>query len=314
MNNFFSDLKKNGFYIFRNIISNDEINFARSLVNDKTVDYFNIEKYIYNSILKRVPLECEYSKYRISNNNNSNDASALHRDLIVIDGQETPPIFTILNYLDKSFMELIPKSHLIIKCKYRKGFELFYYKKKFEIYPNDIVIFYSTIMHRGIFTNKNQKDRRLIQLFDCIPIKIFNDINPKILHLPCNNNCWDWFNNKMIGISKNPVLIFIINFINYFNVARGYGQQGTNYINIAKLHGYNNKYLSTESNNQRLYPKYNGFEAINKYIIKKNINDRHDKHTLSFRFFLYTFLNLIHTLIIISVIILIFLKIKNYRK
>lgn len=311
MTNFLSSLNTNGYYIFRNVISNYELDMGRNAIYKTTVNYYYAEKYIRNIILNKVPLEVINSKYRISNNNNSNDAAALHRDLIVVDGKNPPPVFTILNYLDTSVIELIPKSHLKINCNYQQATELFLMKKRIKIYPNDILIFYATLMHRGIFTDTKQVNRRLIQLFDCIPKNMFNSLNSQILHLPCSNNCWNWFSNSMITISKIPILINILNFIDFYNVARGYGQHERYQIKISKLHGYTHKYLSTEANNQRLWPTYNGNEIINRYIIKKNINDRDPSSTESFRFYLNTYLTLIHLLFFIVIIILICLKIKS---
>ena len=46
-------------------------------------------------------------------------------------------------------------------------------KKQIYMKQGDILIFHATLIHRGIFYT-NQKERRLLQCFDCIPTDKYN--------------------------------------------------------------------------------------------------------------------------------------------
>lgn len=212
------------------------------------------------------------TKYRISNNNNSSDATGLHRD-IQLHKEKHIPIFTFLSYLDEAIMELIPGSHS--KPVIEAHNLLKYYNKRIRlrIKPGDILLFNASMIHRGIFYKNNNPNRRLIQLFDCIPKELFGRIHPKILHLPCLDKCSSSFSGLMKYISKMEFLISIVIFINYLNVARGYGK---NYNFVSKEY----LGLSTEANQDRLEPKYNKdiWEDSNLYITRRDlVNNPKDK-------------------------------------
>ena len=65
----------------------------------------------------------------------------------------------------------------------------------------DILIFYA-LVHRGIFYDTNNDNRRLIQLFDCVDINQMEQLRTQILHIPCKNNCSSLVNNINITLNK----------------------------------------------------------------------------------------------------------------
>ena len=284
-------LNKNGYILLKKNLLKNDINFAKKCFNNTKINYKNIELFIKNIFLpkinKKTKLNLKCIKYRASNNNNSVDASGFHRDLR-INKNISLPIYTCLCYLDDSIMEIIPKSHNKNMINYIKAFKLFLTKKKIYIKKGDILIFHATLIHRGIFYI-NQKNRRLLQCFDCIPNDKYDFLKNKIFHLPCKLNCNKIFTDIAKFISKINIIIELINFINYFNVAQGYGLES----DIFKKLKHNNKplnkyYFSTEENTPRLYPKYNNFETGNNYVLlDKNILEWEKKNKNLNFYFLY---------------------------
>lgn len=185
---------------------------------------------------------------------------------------------------------------------YIKAFKLFLNKKKIYMKQGDILIFHATLIHRGIFYT-NQKERRLLQCFDCIPTDKYNILKNKIYHLPCKTNCDKTFANIIKFISKINIIIEFLNFISYFNVAKGYGLESE----IFKKLKHNNKplnkfYFSTEDNTPRLDPKYTKFETGNMYILlDNNIVEWNKKNKNLNYYFLYK--NNIKFIIFIIIII-----------
>ena len=107
-------LNKNGFLVLKNVLNMNRVNYAKELINNK-VNYFRLKDFLDNDMINTVNnvlnLNIDYTKYRVSNNNNSSDAAAsFHRDLQSYTN-ESPEVFTVLAYLDKSHMELVPNTH-----------------------------------------------------------------------------------------------------------------------------------------------------------------------------------------------------------
>lgn len=70
------------------------------------------------------------------------------------------------------------------------------------------MIFYSCLLHRGIFT-ENKKHRRLIQVFDiCKTPEEFDYYLNRSYHVPGDEK----FSDFMIELSKNKFLVSIPNF------------------------------------------------------------------------------------------------------
>ena len=176
-------LKSKGYLLINNAINKSDIINAQNNIGKKTVNYRRIEnfnKLVFDRINEILKLNLKCSKYRVSNNNNSTDAGQFHRDLKIVNkkymNNANYPIFTVVTYLDKSIMEIIPYSHKNYSMNIIDSMINFMKSVKITVNPGDILIFYSSIIHRGIFTLKNN-NRRIIQNFGCIPVNEYKYYN-----------------------------------------------------------------------------------------------------------------------------------------
>ena len=103
-------------------------------------------------------------KFRASNNNNNVDASQPHRDVML--GNKFENVYTVLYYVDDADLEVYPGSH-------RGKFAALSAKaKRIQLSAGDMVIFHSSMLHRGIYSDRCAKDnRRVLQMFDCVADK-----------------------------------------------------------------------------------------------------------------------------------------------
>ena len=69
--------------------------------------------------------------------------------------------------------------------------------------PGDLLLFNASLLHRGIFYKTKSKNRRLIQLFDCVSLRDMKKYEESILHIPCRNECSSLISNSLIKINKN---------------------------------------------------------------------------------------------------------------
>jgi ectoine hydroxylase-related dioxygenase (phytanoyl-CoA dioxygenase family) len=263
-------LNKNGYIILKNVVDTNRIKYVRSLIKKNTVNYFRLKSYLDNDMInnvnKELNLNIDYTKYRVSNNNNSTDAASFHRDLQSYTNK-SPRVFTVLSYLEKSRMEVIPTSHKNVSVPLYNIMDLMNKRITLDLEPGDILIFYATLVHRGIFYKSRNKNRRLIQLFDCININDIEKYTREILHIPCNNNCSSLVNNINVKLNKYQFFSEILNFISTIITLSGYGYpyNGLRFI----TNDTDIKYLSTEANKTRLYNIHNKdyFSTINLYIV-----------------------------------------------
>ena len=188
-------LKKNGFVLLKNIIPQDTITTMRNQISKTHVNYS--KTHAYTKLLmeyagKHMGTSMVCTKYRVSNNNNSTDAASFHRDLQIhnqeLINKHVPNVFTILSYLDETVMQLIPESHKKNALSLLSSMKQYNTHIQLNIEPGDLLIFYATTIHRGIFY-KQQNNRRLIQCFDCIPANEVDCLSKQILHLPCYPYC-----------------------------------------------------------------------------------------------------------------------------
>lgn len=306
------ELNINGFLLIKNCIDLNNVKYAQSCINNK-VNYKKLEPYFDDVMLKtiknelKIDLEC--TKYRVSNNTNSADAGVFHRDLQSYGkNNEEIPVFTCLSYLDKTHMELIPGSH---KYTHLSLYQIPFIIKNRTIVtvnPGDLLIFYATILHRGIFYEQTPQ-RRLIQLFDCIPKVYVTEFKKSILHIPCEDNCNSNISSFFIALHKIPICSEYVNYVGFCTAAKGYGS----YYNCLKYitNDKEIKYLSTESNRGRIVPK-GGFEEQNMYVVYTNdIKDidsaKHGKYVL------FTFLlDIIIYFILLLILIYLIVKVLRY--
>ena len=269
-----NNLEEKGFVIFRNVIDKQSIDYARNQINSK-VNYYKLKRFIDTEMMRKVNIltnkDLDYIKYRVSNSNNSSDAGAFHRDIHTY--EKTQPIYTCLAYLDESVLEIIPKSHKELCISYL-DFNKFYNSKiQLKMNPGDLLLFNASLLHRGIFYKTKSKNRRLIQLFDCVSLRDMKKYEESILHIPCRNECSSLISNSLIKINKNKFSSDVANRIALIASFRGYGYK----INPIKFMSNDKqiKHISTESERNR--PSVNIYDDqfhesntynVNKYKIK----------------------------------------------
>jgi len=306
-----NELHENGFVVLRGIIPLSQVENARKQINTK-VNYGNLRPFINEQMLgnvkKELGMELTDMKYRVSNSNNSADAGSFHRDLHSYVAEEVTPVFTCLTYLDNATMELIPNSHRDIHISFANVLTKLSNREEVQMRPGDVLLFYATMLHRGVFYHSNSKNRRIIQLFDCIERSKMSHYEKEILHIPCRDNCSSTISRTLIFLNKNIFFSELINTIAFFTTARGYGYS---YGALSKItENENIKYLSTESNRGRLIPKQNGFEEQNMYIVNtNNIQDIHPEKRDTF--ILYSFMIDI-VIVFVTLILVIFAFIYAY--
>jgi hypothetical protein len=281
-------LNKDGFIIFKNVL-----NYSQGIdcIDKDKVNYDKMSYFVQNMIdivNSRLNVNMKYIKYRVSDNNNSVDAGAMHRDIQCQDPNisKTIKCFTCLTYLDPTTMEILPGSHNMLSMSFIQAYKLFNKIQRIKMNRGDVMLFYSTILHRGIFTEK-LKHRRLVQVFD-----VYSDINifKNFYHLKGSEK----FANSMISLFKNRKTSAVLNLYGYFNAACGYG--------YLKIPNFNISYLSSEGLCHRLEVESNTMQPINKYIImNKNIDTLPDKYNSDVKYTLYTRQYILYSLLILIV-------------
>ena len=208
-------LNKNGFVIFKNIITNNELNYGLSSIKNNLIDYNIIKTFIDIIFFEKVKKilfwnDPHYLKFRFSNMQNATDASAFHGDIYNHTNQSIIPIFTCLCYFDNAEMEIIPKSHIkSAPFQYNN-------KQQINVGAGDVLIFHANLHHRGLFYNAGE-NRRLLQIFEVFPDNaVYTQHVPKVITVLSNNTAGNNFNNLNYQISKNNTIINIVAFIHYF--------------------------------------------------------------------------------------------------
>ena len=307
------NLHEDGFQVFRNVIPLEKVEYAKNQINNK-VNYFKLKPFIDRELLGKASnlvgenLKC--IKYRVSNNTNSSDAASFHRDLQSYVKNEITPVFTTLTYLDPAIMELIPKSFNNTQIPLTKIKSFYKSKISIEMNPGDILIFYATTIHRGIFYKNRAPDsnRRLIQCFDCVKLEDINRFQRSILHLPCGNNCSSLISKINIKINKFYGISEIINTLGTITTAKGYGafySTPERFTNDKEI-----KYLSTETNQDRLIPSgRDEFQEQNMYVHNTtNPKDILQKDLTTYYFYAFYLDGIIFiTLFVLFIVILVLL-------
>jgi hypothetical protein len=235
-----------------------------------------------------------HTKYRVSNNNNS-DAGAFHRDVVCM-GPWIPAL-TCLTYFDSTVMELIPGSHHKIGVTYKEALSMFYKRVSIYVEPGDILIFYATILHRGIFT-RGQKQRRLVQVFDCFfdPVQEAKYYS-SLIHITGKPSA----HNSFLVINKSPILKDVNNFYGFLNAARGYGSN-------RNLSFEGRQTFCSEGFCGRVTVIPNTMQPINQYILNTENNYEHYDlnpcYRSKWRWELYTKGLLIHIIMTLCAIII----------
>lgn len=292
-----------------------EVNSIRGMIDTKNVNYNLMTAFINGVFMKRVDASMgwtsRYTKYRVSNNNNSSDASVFHRDVFRISNssQEFKHLYTCLTYLDAATMQLVPKSHMHDNMSLIESLEDLTNVATVEMKPGDVLIFNSTMLHRGVFDKLKMSDnRRLIQVFDTHPTQeLYKLYCDQVIHV------------KSTGIKSSagqvtsylghmPVISDLISYISYLNASTGYGR-GSTLDNILKEHGLEKyTYLSSEGMQKRMDPKtlQDGWGESNLYVLndtQSNISDMPEEVASSVLFQCYTKWISIYTLMMLIILI-----------
>ena len=267
----YNDITNEGYILLTNVLTENDLEFGLSSIVDNKVDYTITKQYIdsvfFPNIKKmtNVITDPYYIKFRLSNNNNSTDASTFHGDIYNNTNSEILPIYTCLCYFDDAQLEIIPGSH-----KYNNiGSSIESYNKKItiNIKRGDILIFHSNIHHRGINFNK-AGNRRLLQVFEVFPDKQTYEAHiSKLIIVKTSDSFFikNIVNPLLYEISKNPT---IINSITMFHYILMYNDLHYKFalIDIAPYDKVN-KYVSYEPGRRMLIEELDDKEELNVNII-----------------------------------------------
>jgi len=130
--------------------------------------------------------------------------------------------------------------------------------------PTDLLIFHSSLIHRGIFS-ENLGQRRLIQVFNCFLTKAdFETYSPRLLDIEGNSKFSDFF----IVLYKSSFTAFIPNLFSYLNAATGNGVMwSTNLPKCADMDLEQYWYGSSEGLCTRVRIEPNTMQKTNQYYI-----------------------------------------------
>ena len=309
-----SNLKEQGYLIFKGVIDKKSINYARNQINDNNkVNYYKIKPFIDLEMISKVNsltnMDLDYIKYRVSNSNNS-DAGAFHRDIHTYN--KTQPIYTCLAYLDESILEIIPNSHKKLCIPYLDFYKSFKSKIQLRLRPGDVLLFNSSLIHRGIFYKNNTNNRRLIQLFNCVSVKNIKEFEKSILHIPCRDKCNSSISNFLIKINKKKISSNLLNKIALLPSFRGYGYR-CNTVHFIRHKDKEIKYISTDSETSRptknIYD--NKFHKSNTYNMNKyRYKDIDENRRKLYKFFTFDIEYIIFFLLLIVICVILYLLIK----
>jgi hypothetical protein len=334
-------LLKNGYIKINNILNdNDYLIIEQNILNNDKIKYFYLKKFIDDIFCKKINNKLNwnilYTKFRFSNYSNANDASTMHRDIQSYINK-LYPIFTCLTYLDDAILEIIPESHLNNHYSMIEALTIYTKSKKINIKRGDIFIFYSTLLHRGIYhnNNNNNNNRRLLQVFDVYKNdEDYNKYSPQIIHvLGENTNILNTkkfkliiepiynifglsldcsYSDFFIKISKNKILINFLNIFGLLNSATGYGYNN-DIINILNITNYT--HISQEGLSKRLKYNKDEYQDLNLYFINKDTSILSTNKYKTYKYYCYYKQFIIYFIIIIIIIILIIkLFSHNFKK
>jgi hypothetical protein len=311
-------LQNNGFLLFRNVLRREDINFGYSCFStDGKINYKKMKKYIEDVMLQVVNnnlgWQTDYVKFRVSDNNNSSDASTFHRDIIA-QKNKLIPSYTCLSYLDTTVMEIIPGSHKNLFIPLSDIISTYGKRMRIQMNPGDILIFQSTMLHRGIFFQNNQKNRKLIQVFEVFPSKqLLLEYKDNFIHVEGK----EAYSGTMQFLSKYSLPTYFLNWIGYINASSGYGKLPEEYL----PDGTNCIYLSSEGlRGREIISDRETWQPQNRYVVKYETILLENKHRNKFNHYCYnrkfyiTILLMILLFILLSYIIYKLIKRSNNLK
>lgn len=151
------------FFHYKNKLTDLDNDRFKSCIYDNgdTVNYIKM-KHLVDGIMKMNFPEYYWEKMRISTkSSNEIDAAKLHRDAISNNYESSTNMFyTVIIYLQDSEFGYIPDSNNKLEVEQEE--------KIINVSKNDIIMFDSTMLHRGVFKNRRKSKRTTIQIFNVI--------------------------------------------------------------------------------------------------------------------------------------------------
>ena len=251
-------LRTNGFYIFKNMISdttlsNDTLNknsnnLMNTLINPEILDKINDEikddlvAFQFGTIIDQN--NSNNSNSNNSKKNNSYDSGYIfRRDIQNYSSHRLPDIFSIFIFPDGGKIDLIPGSNNTPRMNINDAYQKWIKKISINLDSNDVIILNSSLIY-GIPNNIN-----LLHISPCVFKHNLEFIKKTLLFTSYDSNSW-------IPILKNS-MNSIINTINtklyYLNSAIGYSKLGLALFTSDKnilfvINPYNHKdYILVES-------------------------------------------------------------------
>jgi hypothetical protein len=280
-------MNDNGFVILKRALSRTDLLQADMCFRDKTLEYSLMKFFIDGVMMPRINdtfgWDTRYVKFRVSDNNNSADASTFHRDVLTPD---TVPMYTCLTYLDRTVMELIPRSHLRPHADLTSALRVYGERIQVTIEPGDILVFNASVLHRGIFT-EGLSHRRLVQVFDVFPDPAtYARYAPTFVHVPGD----EAYSALVVTLSKIEPFISLLNMFGYLNALTGYGRT--------------NERFSSEGLRGRIEIEPNTWQPLNQYVLNNPTRDIDPACRRRHKFEHYTRQHLLVLTVIVLLIIL----------
>jgi hypothetical protein len=307
-------IKTDGYQHFPGFFNEKEVAEIRKMFDDRKVNYPDMLAFITGTFLKRIDAnlgwKSKHTKARISNNNNSSDASVFHRDLFRISDKypEAKDIYTCLTYLDNSTMQLIPESYLKPELNFTDALSNFTDRITIEMKPGDVLIFNCMMLHRGVFDKLSLDDnRRLIQLFEVYPSEEeYKAHNEKIVHIK-STGVRSSISEISNYLGHAPVISDIMSFISYLNASTGYGKGSDLNDLIAENKLENYAFVSSEGMQKRLDPATldKGWGDSNLYVHSGPSHDLSDEVASKIIFQCYTKWLAIYSIFMLLILVLV---------
>ncbi len=287
-----------GYLLIRQVFSEQEL--ACGFLHGDKVDYPATKQFIDQIFMEKVKQHTgmsdpHYVKFRMSNNNNSTDASTFHGDIYNHTSTELLPIYTCLCYFDDAQLEVIPGSHRY----HNPGWSLSSYQKRevLHIRRGDLLVFHANLHHRGI--GFGEGDRRLLQVFEVFPDKAtYDKCFPQLTIIQTSvHPVMKQIGPVLYASAKHPSLIDWLTFFHYILMFNGVLYK----IGMMDLAPWDktNKYITYEAS-RRAYMDETEYEDLNVNIIC----DRavHTEQPSSFYFYVYVLYWIITCILIYYVV------------
>jgi len=263
------DLTHNGYVVLKNKLTESEIEYGLSSIKGTQVDYHKTKQFIdeifFTKIKETGMTNPQYVKFRLSNNNNSTDASTFHGDIYNHTQTELLPIYTCLCYFDDAQLEIIPGSH-----KYNNAgssMDTYHKKKIIDVQRGDILIFHANTHHRGINFNKTS-NRRLLQVFEVFTDKeTYNAHIQKLIIVKTSDSMFMKYiiNPVMYELSNFPIIIDTLTMFHYVLMYNDL-QYKIAFMDISPEDKKNN-YVTYEPGKRIMFDNVNKTEELNINII-----------------------------------------------